>query len=563
MSTSSKALRDEIEALRQRDRELDDELHALRAAGADADARALAHNALSEACNALGGLSKVDIMEIKSMKTPPKTLHTVLTCVATLKGMKAPDKWDTIRRMIADSSFLNSLLTIAWEDLGDAKVARVQALIAEEQMTPETVRRFSRAAEVFLAWTLALIGCHNAMSTSVAHAHASTTSIGAPAQSTADLVWRHLGGTEFERQLAVDSELGAAPIRLVDARYLIELARAGTRLARRQDLPEDAFMPLQTLRRLGLGSSNSLRVVVVSHAWLTPLHPDPRGENLRLLAAALELLVRGLEDDTDEPGELRTYAVMIDFCSALQKGAAGEARSAAEGALFVKALSQMGDWYSHPETIVVKLTRMPDRYPEGYEFPAGTVPNTADYGGRGWCFEEASVAGLVKSSGKVLDLGQYSTSATSLLELKSQCKAGRSPPLTPDEFNLRLETKSFTSRNADLEQVKQLYLHAYQTRLGGATELWLRELGWGDAECELLCAVIASGVLHELGLLVLNHNDLGDDGATALAAQIMRGSLPKLKELSIYGNPPLGTRGLGELCVACDEMGVGLIATED
>jgi hypothetical protein len=62
---------------------------------------------------------------------------------------------------------------------------------------------------------------------------------------------------------------------------------------------------------------------------------------------------------------------------------------------------------------------------------------------------------------------------------------------------------------------------------------------------------------------VLNHNDLGDDGATALAAQIMRGSLPKLKELSIYGNPPLGTRGLGELCVACDEMGVGLIATED
>ena len=33
----------------------------------------------------------------------------------------------------------------------------------------------------------------------------------------------------------------------------------------------------------------------------------------------------------------------------------------------------------------------------------------------------------------------------------------RAPPLTPAEFDRRLETKSFTSRNADLEQVRALY----------------------------------------------------------------------------------------------------------
>ena len=56
-------------------------------------------------------------------------------------------------------------------------------------------------------------------------------------------------------------------------------------------------------------------------AWLTPWHPDPRGDNLRLLATALKLMVEDKYDHDDEaPDELRTYAVIIDFCSAHQKG---------------------------------------------------------------------------------------------------------------------------------------------------------------------------------------------------------------------------------------------------
>ena len=105
------------------------------------------------------------------------------------------------------------------------------------------------------------------------------------------------------------------------------------------------------------------------------------------------------------------------------------------------------------------------------------------------------MAALVKSSGKVLDLGRFAGAST-LHDLKGECKAGRLPPLTPDEFNRQLEAKSFTSRNADLLTVQALYRHAYETRLGSATELWLRQLGWADADCALLCAVIASGVLH-------------------------------------------------------------------
>ena len=161
----------------------------------------------------------------------------------------------------------------------------------------------------------------------------------------------------------------------------------------------------------------------------------------------------------------------------------------------------------------------------------------------------------------MLDLGLYACAST-LHELKGECKAGRRPPLTTAEFNQQLEAKSFTSRSADLEAVQGLYKRAYESRLGSVTELWLRQLGWTDVDCELLCAVIASSVLKELQLLVLNENDLGDSSATALAAILSARALPKLKELSIYGNPRLSDSGVSELQAVCDQMGVGLISID-
>ena len=66
---------------------------------------------------------------------------------------------------------------------------------------------------------------------------------------------------------------------------------------------------------------------------------------------------------------------MIDFCSAHQKGVRGEARSTHEAALFTRALGGMGDWYSHQETTVIKLTKLPEGYPHGFDFPDGFNPD--------------------------------------------------------------------------------------------------------------------------------------------------------------------------------------------
>ena len=198
---------------------------------------------------------------------------------------------------------------------------------------------------------------------------------------TSNAAWVQLGGNQLETLLEPVAELGgAAPVRLVDARYLIEQARSGSKLLRRQDMPEHAFVPVDTLRNFSDGTGHSLRLLCVSHAWLQPDHPDPRGDNLRLLGAILAKYV----EHHGKPDGSSTYGVFLDFCSCHQKGPHGEPRSRNEEALFRQALEHMGDWYSHPETIVLKCTQMPKGYPEGFAFPPGVVPNTADYRNRGW-----------------------------------------------------------------------------------------------------------------------------------------------------------------------------------
>ena len=107
-------------------------------------------------------------------------------------------------------------------------------------------------------------------------------------------------------------------------------------------------------------------------------HPDPKGQNLMTLARALRGYMKLYHD---EPG---LYAVFLDFASLHQKGPHGEARTDAQAFLFGRALGSLSEWYSHPNTTVFKLTTLPVGYPDGFHFPAGVTPNTADYSGRGW-----------------------------------------------------------------------------------------------------------------------------------------------------------------------------------
>ena len=258
--------------------------------------------------------------------------------------------------------------------------------------------------------------------------------------------------------------------------------------------------------------------------WQQPDNPDPKGINLRLLARALRSFVEFIQS-WYKPGP---YAVFIDFMSLPQKGPNGEERSEAEAALFSRALSDMMQWYAHPKLLTLKLTQLPPDYPAGFAFPAGMTPNTAGYFERGWCFCESSVSNMCKDYDFVLDLGKLTPETEDLPALVTECAAKRDPPLPPADFRRALADKSFTSKKADEEMVAGLYEATFRREMGAAKSLRYNGLQWGDAEVIQLCKALASGVLDKVGELYLSRNQIGDEGAKALAEVLDGGSLPKL-----------------------------------
>ena len=103
-----------------------------------------------------------------------------------------------------------------------------------------------------------------------------------------DEMWRKRDGTAFESALQVDPEHGVSPVKLIDMRFIIALGELGGTMVRRQDLPKEAFIDLDTLKRLPRGT---LPIITISHPWQQPDHPDPKEVNLQLLAKVLKLML--------------------------------------------------------------------------------------------------------------------------------------------------------------------------------------------------------------------------------------------------------------------------------
>ena len=103
------------------------------------------------------------------------------------------------------------------------------------------------------------------------------------------------------------SDGSPAPVRLLRLSWLLEQARRGAVLPRRQELPEEAFLSEAEVRALPRGhvgvacetccgclltddlrADKPLRIIAISYGWLTPEHPDPDGEQLARFAEQIE-----------------------------------------------------------------------------------------------------------------------------------------------------------------------------------------------------------------------------------------------------------------------------------
>ena len=75
-------------------------------------------------------------------------------------------------------------------------------------------------------------------------------------------------------------------------RFIIALGELGGTMVRRQDLPKEAFIDFDTLKKLK-GPNACLPIISISHPWQQPDHPDPKEVNLQLLAKVMKLMLKG------------------------------------------------------------------------------------------------------------------------------------------------------------------------------------------------------------------------------------------------------------------------------
>ncbi|EOD30440.1 hypothetical protein EMIHUDRAFT_468406, partial [Emiliania huxleyi CCMP1516] len=367
--------------------------------------------------------------------------------------------------------------------------------------------------------------------------------------------WRKRGGGDLEPVLA------SGAVALLDAQWIIGRAEAGGVLTHRQALPKEAFLSLADLveattpspkltleQQLLLHDLVDLPVAALSSPWLTPSHPDPRGANLARVAKALEALLTS--------PFITRLGVFWDFGSLHQHPDApnGVMRTEEQNALFKQGLGCLGTLYSHPHTIVLRLTSFPDVH-KAEEQAEGT--NVAKYFDRGWCYLENSLASLgTKDGARALDLGlMRDDNEYDYRSLIGDCKrdGGRRPPLLPSAFAAELEAKTFTNGKDDKPLVQRLYEAAFEEQFGKATKLGYYGLGWGDAEAAQLAEVLASGAAPRLETLNLGYNEIDDEGCKALVAALGKeGAAPRLETLRLDDNQ-IGEEGCEALAAVLKE----------
>ena len=123
--------------------------------------------------------------------------------------------------------------------------------------------------------------------------------------------WEKRYATLFDSTLK--GAAGQAPIRLVDAHWLVKAAKSRI-ITHRQALPAAAFLTLSELQMCGT-PNGVLPIICVSYPWLSPTHPDPDGFHIATLAKALRALTAETADASATlvgPANTQRYGVFLD-----------------------------------------------------------------------------------------------------------------------------------------------------------------------------------------------------------------------------------------------------------
>jgi len=197
---------------------------------------------------------------------------------------------------------------------------------------------------------------------------------------------------------AIDSllrdALATGDIRLVSCRWLladhaddrsllIDKVSSLPTMARRQDLPPEAFLTPE--QAVALMDRRNRSVLALSYGWLTAAHPDPHGTTL----AAVRNYVHHAVLESNESVATTALGLFWDFASLPQRP-----RSATEDGQFKRGLVAMSSCYASITcTAVLQLRDV--RLPASHDtqLPYNRTP----YASRGWTTFEDGVSMFVVS----------------------------------------------------------------------------------------------------------------------------------------------------------------------
>lgn len=419
--------------------------------------------------------------------------------------------------------------------------------------------------------------------------------------------WENLGGSELVPCLV------SGAIRVLDASWLINHAlKSSTNvIQRRQELPSEAFLDvgdiINSVKTDKVDISDRIQLICLSYMWLDHDHPDPHGWTLSCLVEKLKpILIERVKNDSGYTNNI-IIGVFWDFASLHQKP-----RTKDEDTLFKEGLEALSYLYSHPKTIVYKVTKTPPDYPRGYKIANdenlrshAVVP----YQNRGWPFTESCWSSLTKSVEKTVDISQssytpkqidqvfegafenisvesieraekeasdedklycilfmkhflgremvmymgdlpYAIQIKFVSEMREIIVPARHAPLSPEFFNNIIDGCSFTNGKEDSSTVKRLYQKFFERHFGAAKMLNYQRMNWNDEQVSAVAATIALGYTTNVEQLFLGMNHIREEGCAALAGAILSQRAPQLTHLNLDFNLDLKDSGVRALAPA-------------
>ena len=113
--------------------------------------------AVEEAAQAVKGIKKQQLAEVRTLKTPPPAVKLALECVCTVLGHRDTD-WADIRKLMSSDTFIGSIVNFDSSELKpETRKLVVQKFISNEEFTYEKVDRASKACGPMVKWAIAQV----------------------------------------------------------------------------------------------------------------------------------------------------------------------------------------------------------------------------------------------------------------------------------------------------------------------------------------------------------------------------------------------------------------------